>query len=59
MLTKGAIGNLVNKYRSVLKKCRLLNLFGTLALTGALTVARRAWPGRLPYLPLGMRRRLP
>ena len=38
MLTKGAIGNLVNKYRAVLKKCRLLNIFGTLALAGALTV---------------------
>ena len=38
MLTKGAIGNLVNKYRAVLKKCRLLNIFGSLALAGALTV---------------------
>ena len=38
MLTKGAIGNLVNKYRAVLKKCGLLNIFGPLALTGALTV---------------------
>ena len=38
MLTKGAIGNLVNKYRAVLKKCGLLNIFGTLALAGALTV---------------------
>ena len=38
MLTKGAIGNLVNKYRAVLKKCGLLNIFGSLALAGALTV---------------------
>ena len=39
MLTKGAIGNLVNKYRAVLKKCGLLNIFGSLALAGALTAA--------------------
>ena len=38
MLTKGAIGNLVNKYRAVLKKCGLLNIFCSLALAGALTV---------------------
>lgn len=36
MLTKGAIGNLVNKYRAVLKKCGLLNVFGSLAVVGAL-----------------------
>ena len=45
MLTKGAIGNLVNKYRAVLKKCRLLNLFGSLALTGALTVGAAGMAG--------------
>ena len=27
-LTKGAIGNLINRYRAVLKKCHLLNVFG-------------------------------
>lgn len=48
MLTKGAIGNLVNKYRAVLKKCRLLNLFGTLALTGALTVGAASMAGADP-----------
>ena len=48
MLTKGAIGNLVNKYRSVLKKCRLLNLFGSLALTGALTVGATGMAGAAP-----------
>ncbi|GKG94097.1 hypothetical protein CE91St38_21050 [Desulfovibrionaceae bacterium] len=48
MLTKGAIGNLVNKYRAVLKKCRLLNLFGTLALTGALTVGAAGMAGAAP-----------
>ena len=49
MLTKGAIGNLVNKYRAVLKKCRLLNIFGTLALTGALTVGAAGMAGAVPY----------
>ncbi|MBS6830967.1 MAG: hypothetical protein KH208_14105, partial [Desulfovibrio sp.] len=48
MLTKGAIGNLVNKYRAVLKKCRLLNLFGSLALTGALTVGAAGMAGAAP-----------
>ncbi|MCD7984505.1 MAG: autotransporter domain-containing protein [Desulfovibrio sp.] len=38
MLTKGAMGNLVNKYRAVLKKCGLLNVFGSLAVAGALVL---------------------
>ncbi len=38
MLTKGAIGNLVNRYRAVLRKCRLLNTFGSLAVAGALVL---------------------
>ena len=33
-MTKRAIGNLVNRYRAVLKKCRLLNVFGSLLLAG-------------------------
>ena len=45
MLTKGAIGNLVNKYRAVLKKCGLLNIFGSLALAGALTVGAAGMAG--------------
>lgn len=35
MQTKKAIGNLLNRYRAVLKKCHLLNAFGTLALASA------------------------
>lgn len=31
-LTKGAIGNLINRYKAVLKKCHLLNVFGSLAV---------------------------
>lgn len=38
MLTKGAIGNLVNRYRAVLKTCRLINTFGSLAVAGMLVM---------------------
>ena len=40
MLTKGAIGNLINRYNAVLKKCRILNTFGSLALAAALAGGR-------------------
>ena len=36
MLTKGAIGNLINRYKAVLKKCHLLNTFGSLAAASML-----------------------
>ncbi len=39
MLTKNAIGNLKNRYIAVLKKCNLLNTFGSLAFVGALTAS--------------------
>ncbi|MDD2966450.1 MAG: hypothetical protein PHN64_03005 [Desulfovibrionaceae bacterium] len=32
VLTRGAIGNLINRYAAVLKKCRLMNTFGSLAI---------------------------
>ena len=35
-LSKGAIGNLINRYRAVLKKCRMMNVFGSLAVAGLL-----------------------
>ena len=35
-LSKKAIGNLINKYRAVISKCRLLNALGTLAVAGVL-----------------------
>ncbi len=38
MLTKGAIGNLVNRYRAVLKKCNLINVFGSLAVASILVL---------------------
>lgn len=37
-LTKGAIGNLINRYRAVLKKCHLMNVFGSLAVAGMLVM---------------------
>ena len=45
MLTKGAMGNLVNKYRAVLKKCGLLNVFGSLAVAGALVLGGAGMAG--------------
>ena len=38
MLTKGAIGNLINRYRAVLKKCNLINTFGSLAVAGMMVM---------------------
>lgn len=38
MLTKGAIGNLINRYRAVLRKCNLMNVFGSLAVAGMLVM---------------------
>lgn len=41
-LTKGAIGNLINRYKAVLKKCHLLNVFGSLAVAGMLVMGGAA-----------------
>ena len=38
MLTKGAIGNLINRYRAVLTKCNLINTFGSLAVASMLVL---------------------
>ena len=35
-IVKRAVGNLVNRYRAVLKKCHLMNMFGSLAVAGLL-----------------------
>lgn len=37
-LTKGAIGNLINRYKAVLKKCHLMNVFGSLAVAAMLVM---------------------
>ena len=38
ILSKNAVGNLINRYKAVLGKCRLINTFGSLALAAALIV---------------------
>lgn len=38
ILSKNAVGNLINRYKAVLGKCRLLNTFGSLALAAALAL---------------------
>lgn len=43
-LTQGAIGNLINRYRAVLRKCRLLNTFGSLAVAGLLVMGSCGTP---------------
>ena len=42
MLTKGAIGNLVNRYNAVLKKCHLINTFSSLAVAAMLVMGAAA-----------------
>lgn len=38
IMSKGAIGNLANMYRAVLKKCHLVNVFGSLAVASMLVM---------------------
>ena len=38
MMTKRAMGNLLNRYRAVLKKCQLMNTFGSLAVASILAM---------------------
>ena len=45
--TKGAIGNLLNRYRAVLKKCHLLNTFGSLAVAGMLVMGGASYANAL------------
>ena len=47
--TKGAIGNLLNRYRAVLKKCHLLNTFGSLAVAGLLVMGGAGVAGAEEY----------
>lgn len=48
-LTKGAIGNLINRYKAVLKKCHLMNTFGSLAVAGMLVMGGAAAAGAAEY----------
>ena len=49
MLTKGAIGNLVNRYRAVLTKCNLINTFGSLAMASRLVLGGAGMAGAVSY----------
>ena len=51
-LTKGAIGNLINRYRAVLKKCHLLNVFGSLAVAGMLVMGGAAAAGAAEHVAI-------
>ena len=44
-LSRGAIGNLVNRYRAVLRKCRMMNVFGSLAVAGMLVAGNAGFVG--------------
>lgn len=48
-LTKGAIGNLINRYKAVLKKCHLMNTFGSLAVAGMLVMGGAGVAGAANY----------
>ncbi len=52
MLTKGAIGNLVNRYRAVLKKCNLINTFGSLAVASMLVLGGAGVAGAVETIKL-------
>lgn len=51
-LTKGAIGNLINRYKAVLKKCHLLNVFGSLAVAGMLVMGGAAAAGAADHVAI-------
>ena len=42
MVTQGAFGNLINRYRAVLSKCRLINTFGSLAVASMMVMGGAA-----------------
>ena len=44
-LSKGAVGNLINRYRAVLRKCRMMNVFGSLAVAGMLVAGSAGMAG--------------
>ncbi len=51
MLTKNGIGNLMRKYRAVLKKCHLLNTFGSLVVAGLMLLGTTALAGAETHIP--------
>ena len=53
MLTKGAIGNLVNRYKAVLAKCNLMNTFGSLAVAAMLVMGGAGVASAVEYSTTG------
>ena len=53
MVTQGAFGNLVNRYRAVLSKCRLINVFGSLAVASMMVMGGAASVQAVEYRPDG------
>ncbi|WP_446425538.1 hypothetical protein, partial [Mailhella sp.] len=49
MLTKGAVGNLVNRYKAVLRKCNLINTFGSLAVASMLVLGGAGAADAVPF----------
>ena len=52
-MTQGALGFLIKRYSAVLKKCRVLNMLGGLALAGALTLGGAGMAAATAYDPAG------
>ena len=52
-LSKGAVGNLINRYRAVLRKCRMMNVFGSLAVAGMLVAGSAGIAGAEIYYYTG------
>ena len=52
-LTKGAIGNLINRYKAVLKKCHLMNVFGSLAVAAMLVMGGAGGAAAAEFTPPG------
>ena len=52
-LTKGAIGNLINRYKAVLKKCHLMNVFGSLAVAAMLVMGGVGGAAAAEFTPPG------
>ena len=44
-LSRGAIGNLASRCRAVLRKCRVMNVFGSLAVAGMLVAGNAGGAG--------------
>ncbi len=53
-LSKNAIGNLLNRYKAVLKKCHMMNAFGSLAIAGMLIMGGAGFAGAASLSDAGL-----